>query len=482
MIYRVLRRQAESHPGKIAITGERRSLSYAQLLKEVEACAVFLQHLHLKAEDPILLGIPPSLEFYIVFYAACAIGATVIPLLPSGKIPPHIREVRPLLAVGDRSFLNAVERDYPSLRGTVVWDRKIGLHMSDASRPFKRKRLIRKERVIAALSSGTTGIPSLHYRSAEVLLDRADLRIKLSAITAKDVLLSCRPINTSSFSTHVIVPIVTGCKVVVQERFQRFHAADAITKERVTFLSVVPLIIEQLASIPVSYRVDFSSLRLCISGGAPLPRYVYDRFYERFGIRIRQRYGGRHISPAGAYNLSDIPEAIGQVSGPFPMIVLSEEGRELGPGEIGEIAFDYSKMVARWKKHLKHNPNRLGKYIYTGDLGKTDATGNVYIVGRKSRFIKVGGNGVAPAEVENVLRSHPLVREALVFPLRLGQSDEAVGAIVVPGDGLTSAELLKYCARYLDGYKCPRRIEFRNSLRRNPQGKVIRHLFESGRV
>jgi acyl-coenzyme A synthetase/AMP-(fatty) acid ligase len=164
------------------------------------------------------------------------------------------------------------------------------------------------------------------------------------------------------------------------------------------------------------------------------------------------------------------------------MTVLSDEGRELGAGQTGEIAFDLSKMEAKWKKHLKNNPNRRGKYIYSGDLGKTDAEGNVYIVGRKSKFIKVGANRVEPAEVENVLRSHPLVREALVFPIRPGESDEVVGAVVVPSAGLTSAQILKYCATYLDGYKCPRRIEFRRSLPRNPHGKVVRYLFEGGRA
>jgi long-chain acyl-CoA synthetase len=161
------------------------------------------------------------------------------------------------------------------------------------------------------------------------------------------------------------------------------------------------------------------------------------------------------------------------------MTILSGNGRELGPGEAGEIVFNFSKMAPVWKRHLKDNPNRRGKYIHTGDIGKTDASGNVYLVGRKSPFIKVGGNRVEPAEVESILRSHPLVREALVFPIPIGESDQMVGAVVVPSGGLTSAELLQFCATYLDGYKCPRRIEFRKSLPRNPHGKIIRHLVEA---
>jgi len=479
MLYHVLWRQAESRPENIAVAGERRSVSYAQLFREVRSCAAFLQQLNFKPQDPIILGVPPSPEFHVVFYAGCAVGATVIPVLSSGKISPQLPRVKPRLAVGDRSFLNTVEKECRSLYGTLVWDRKNGLHLPDSERGFKRRGLVREERVIAVSSSGSTGTPALYYWTAGAALERAKLRQELLAISTEDVLLSSRPYNSgSSITNHVILPVVAGCKIVIQEKFQRLAAAEAIEKERITVLYAVPFIFEMLASIPVSFRVDFSSLRLCISGGAPLSRYVYDRFLQRFGLRIRQRYGGTHIHPASSYNLSDVPEAVGQLAGPFPMAVLSDDGEELGAGKIGEIVFDFSKITRRWKKHLKDSPSRRGKYIYTGDLGKADDEGNVYIVGRKSKFIKVAVNRVEFAEVENIIRSHPQVREAVVFPLRLGKSDEAVGAVVVRSGRLKPGELLKYCATHLDGYKCPRQILFRKSLPRNLHGKVARFLFE----
>jgi long-chain acyl-CoA synthetase len=306
------------------------------------------------------------------------------------------------------------------------------------------------------------------------------LRIKLFALTPDDVLLSSRPYNNgSSINNHVILPVVAGCRVVVREKFQRFAASAAIAEERVTVLYAVPFIFELLGSIGESRAADFSSLRLCVSGGAPLSRAVYDRFYQRYGIRIRQRYGGSHLHPACAYNLSDVPEAVGDVSGVFPIAILSDEGTELGPEMIGEIAFDVSKVAPRWKRHLESNPNRRGRYIYTGDLGRTDTHGHVFIVGRKSHFIKVGANRVAPAEVENVLRSHPCVTEAVVYALRLGQSDEAVGAAVVSNGPLAARELMRYCAEHLDGYKCPRKIDFRKQMPRNAHGKVLRSQFEA---
>ena len=480
MIYREIKRRAKQDPDKIIIIGERRNLDYRQLLKEIDTCAAYFQSVGIKAQSSVLIGVPPAPEFYVAFFAACAVGATAIPLLPSAAgIAAPVRDSKPAMAIGSRAFINAVRSQLPSICDELLWDAKNGLHMPKNLRRFKKAGLVREEKVLALPSSGSTGEPMLRYRSAEIVVKRAQLRAELTAITSTDVLLTTRPINSGAgFSFHVTLPVLAGCKVVVHEKFQRFKAAETIAKERVTVLNSVPLVFELLASIPTSYPVDFSSLRLCMSGGAPLSRYVREKFYQRYGIHLRQRYGGRHFSPACAWNYSDVPDAVGQKSGPFPLTVLSDDGRETGPDQIGEVAFDYSKMAPLWKKALKDNPNRRGKFLHTGDLGRIDGAGNVFIVGRKSRFVKVASNRVEPAEVEAVLRSHPMIRDAVVFALNAGTPDEAIAAIVATAAKLTVSDVVSYCAARLQPYKCPRRIEFRRSLPHNAHGKVIRHVFD----
>jgi long-chain acyl-CoA synthetase len=161
------------------------------------------------------------------------------------------------------------------------------------------------------------------------------------------------------------------------------------------------------------------------------------------------------------------------------MALVDDEGREVETGAIGEIVFDVSKVKdPMLRAALKGHRNRKGKYVYSGDLGRLDEQGYLYVVGRKSRFIKVGANRVEPAEVEAVLATHPKVKEAVVFAVRPGQSDEAVGAIVVPHGPVTSQELVAHCAQRLDSYKCPPSIELRDRLPRNTEGKVMRYLFE----
>lgn len=477
MLYKLLAKQAKIYAEKTAISGESRSLTYAELLEQTSITACHLQAQGYSVGDSIVIGVPPSPDFYVAFYAAAALGLVILPVLPSGRIPRLIVERKPRFAVGDQKFLEQAQRHCGALR-CVPWSREGGLEIPGSRIPVHRAKTLRNECAIGVSSSGTTGTPSIYYRSQELLVRRGELRAQALGITADDVLLSTRPFNSgSSINSHVVTPLVAGCKVVVQERFRRFEAAELIGRERVTVLYAVPYIFELLASIPANHSVDVSSLRLCISGGAPLAASVADDFYRRFKIELQQLYGGSHIHPAFTCNLGGVRGAVGQTFGPFPIAILNENGKVQNADTIGEIAFDYTRAVRPWKKYLRQNPNRRGRYIYTGDLGRADAKGNVFVVGQKSTFIKVRGNRVEPAEVESVLRSHGAVQEAFVYPMDRGMPSEAVAAIVV-GEAVSEVDLLRYCAQQLDGYKCPRKIEIRATLPRNPQGKLARKLLE----
>lgn len=478
MLFRLLDKQAKLLGDTVAIVGEQRKLTFRQLRDESAAIAAHFQTRGCQCGDALLLGIPPTPEFYVVFYAAAALGMIVLPVLPSGRLPAAIVAKEPLFAVGSEEFLAQARSQCRSLQYCLSWEPTRGLIAMDGRTRFRRKKTFRTECVIGVSSSGSTGTPTIYFRSQELLIRRAEFRAKSLGVRPDDVLLSARPFNSgSSINSHVIMPLVAGCKVVVQERIKRFEAAAAIARERVTMLYTVPFVFELLASLPQDYPADFSSLRLCISGSAPLAPSIAETFFRRFGVEIRQRYGGSHIHPAFTYNFAGVSGAVGQTFGPFPITVLDEDGHGLKPEVIGEIAFDYDRIAHPWKKYLKQNPNRRGRYIHTGDLGRTDEQGNVYIVGRKSPFIKVRGNRVEPAEVESVLRAHPAVQEVFVFGTHRAEPNEAVGALVV-AQGVDEVELIRHCAQHLDGYKCPRKIIFRSTLPRTAHGKMARSVIE----
>jgi long-chain acyl-CoA synthetase len=206
---------------------------------------------------------------------------------------------------------------------------------------------------------------------------------------------------------------------------------------------------------------------------------VAQAFEERFGLAIHQWYAGSHIHPVFLFNAEGPPASVGHMNGTFPARILGDNEEFLEAGAIGEIAFPLAEMPEKWRCSLAHNPNRRGEYLYSGDLGRADNAGYIYVVGRKSAIIKVGGNRVEPAEVEDVLRRHPQVREALVFGSATGNAAQIVEAAVEGSSDLQEAELLRHCALHLDAYKCPRRITIKEHLPRNEQGKISRRMFES---
>lgn len=480
MLFRALERSAKRYGTKPAIIGDRRRYTFQQLLDHARCAAAEFQQAGLGAGDTLVCGIPPCPEFYALFFGASALGITTIPVAASGKLPGSIKGLETIAVAGPSDFLGAVAGDAPPIRHTIVWQADKGLLIGADGHAFVRRNLIRQEAVLAVSSSGTTGEPVLFRRSAETLYRRARLGAIAWQIRSTDTLVSTGPFTSGANTNyHLALPVIQGATIVVLENFHRRKLVEAIERERATVLFAVPMVFDVLSRLPSGYPTELTSLRRCISGGTHLPQAIYDEFYRRFGRRIEQGYGGSHFAPAFTVNGTGVPGAVGRKDGLFPVRIVNAKGRQVGAGVAGEIAFDISKAKYAWTRSvLRRNPHRRGNYVLTGDLGRLDKHGNLFVVGRKSALIKVGANRVVPAEVEEVLRSHPQVHDAVVFALRAGQTDEAVGAVVVRSGSLSRAELIEHCARKLDPYKIPRSISFRKSLPRNTHGKIIRYVYD----
>jgi len=485
MLYRMLLKQARKYPRKLAVIGERRALTYQNLLGETEKAALTFRSWSLGPGDHLLLGLPPCPEFFVIFYAAAALGVAVVPVSPSGNLPEKVLSLERLAAAGEKTFLGKLRRSGLKIDHEISWSPALGLSLlrSSQTKParFTRSRTTRAEPILGSFTSGSTGEPALLFRTVEVLFKRAKLGAAAWGVRPADILLSTGPFTSGVNAVYnLVAPVLVGCSVVVLEKFERRRAVEAIARHRVTRIFAVPLIFDILARLPRSYRPDFSSVKNLSSVGAHLPRSIYDAFYKKFGLRIGQGYGGTDFALAFTVNRRGLPDSVGHRDGIFPVRILDERGKPARAGAIGEIAFDILKVKdCSVRAALLTNSKRRGRYLFTGDLGRFDRAGNLYVVGRKSSMIKVGANRVIPAEVENVLRTHPRVREALVMPIRPGRTDEAVGALVVRNGRLTEAELLRHCAERLDGYKCPREIVFRKHLARGSHGKVIRYLYKT---
>ncbi len=236
--------------------------------------------------------------------------------------------------------------------------------------------------------------------------------------------------------------------------------------------------LDALARTHIKEPGDISSLKLVISAGAPLSEHIFRAFHSKFGIYPRQLYGSTETGVI-SINLGDSIEerfgSVGRAVKNVEVLILDDNGQEVQSGQVGEIAVKSPSMTTGYYG-LPEETAAVFKngYYFTGDLGRIDPKGYIYIVGRKKLFINISGNKVDPGEVENVLTSHPLVKEAAVLGVSDDKGGELVKSVLVTEDDVESGEIMEYCSDRLAGYKVPRIVEFVNELPRSPSGKVLR--------
>jgi long-chain acyl-CoA synthetase len=258
---------------------------------------------------------------------------------------------------------------------------------------------------------------------------------------------------------------------------KRGRALEVIERERATIFAGVPFNYRLLADAPG--EADLSSLRWCYSAGTALPRPAFDAFRERFGIAVRQLYG---CTEAGLMTINvepDPEESFASVGTPAPGVrfaVVDEDGAPLPLGEEGELVVSSPGLTGGYvdMPDVNRQAFRDGFY-FTGDLGRIDSLGRVFITGRKKLLIEVAGYKVDPIEVEDVLVAHPKVREAVVVGVRgRVEGEEIVKAAVVRGDDCGERELIEFCQTRLANWKVPQLVEFREEIPKSPLGKILR--------
>jgi long-chain acyl-CoA synthetase len=222
------------------------------------------------------------------------------------------------------------------------------------------------------------------------------------------------------------------------------------------------------------------ALRLAVAGGMALQRELAERWQQATGAPLVEGYGLTEASPNVCANPVDSREFSGKLGRPLPsteIAILDEQGAALPPGEIGEICVKGPQVM----RGYWHAPEETAQaftadgWLRTGDLGRIDAQGLLEFVERRKDVIVVSGFKAYPAEIEEVAMRHPGVKDAGAAPVPDPRSGEAVALYVVKRDPSLTAEALQaHCARYLTGYKLPKRIEFRDSLPKSPIGKTLR--------
>jgi long-chain acyl-CoA synthetase len=211
---------------------------------------------------------------------------------------------------------------------------------------------------------------------------------------------------------------------------------------------------------------DWGSLKVCITGGAPMPPEYIPEFEKKFGIKIMEGYGLTEASPVCSFSRPDMPQKPGSIGVAIPGVevkVLDDNDRELPLGEVGELIVRGYNVMKGYYGDAEATATVIREgWLHTGDLAKMDKDGYIYITGRKKRMIITSGFNVYPRDVEKVLELHPAVKVSKVVSQEDLMRGEIVKALIVKKDNdkTDEKEIMRHCRVYLSSYKVPREIEF----------------------
>ncbi len=336
-------------------------------------------------------------------------------------------------------------------------------------------------------TSGTTGAPKGAMNTHANVVFNAQTYRDWCGLTSGDVILGIAPLfHITGLIGHVALSLLLGAPLVLMYRFDTPTVFDTIAAERPTYTVGAITAFIALMSHPRAETADFSSLRKINSGGAPIPPAITRAFQEKFGSYIHNIYGltettsPSHCVPTGVS--APVDPLSGALSVGLPVYntivrIVGEDGRELPPGEIGEIVTEGPQVVAGyWNKPDETAHALPGRRLFTGDVGYMDADGWFYLVDRKKDQINASGYKVWPREVEDVLYEHAAVREAAVVGVSDPYRGETVKAFVSvrPGATVSPDELIVFCKDRLAAYKYPRIVEILDDLPKTATGKILR--------
>ncbi|MFE2498912.1 4-coumarate--CoA ligase family protein [Streptomyces scopuliridis] len=474
------------------------SMTYAELDAFHRRIAAALTDAGVRKGDVLALHSPNTVAYPAVFYAATRAGAsvtTVHPLATPEELATQLRDSSARWIVTVSPLLDAARRSAELVGGIeeiFVCDRAEGhrsiLDLARSTAP-EAEIAIDPAEDIAALpySSGTTGVPKgvmLTHRSIATNLAQLE---PVMPMGPGDRILAVLPFfHIYGLTALMNAPLRHGATVVVLPRFDLDQFLAAIEKHRINGLYVAPPIVLALAKHPAVARYDLSSLDYILSAAAPLDARLAAACSARLGLpTVRQAYGmtelspGTHVVPLTAENPP--PGAVGKLlpSTEMRVVALDDPEKDLDPGAEGEILMRGPQVM----KGYLGRPDATAElidgagWVHTGDVGRVDAEGWLFVVDRVKELIKYKGFQVAPAELEALLLTHERIADAAVIGVQDEDGNEVPKAYIVRQSGadvLTEEDVMAFVAERVAPYKKVRRVAFVGGVPRAASGKILR--------
>ncbi|MDP2854226.1 MAG: long-chain fatty acid--CoA ligase [Smithellaceae bacterium] len=515
-IHHFLTDTVAKHPDDVAMTFNDQDTSYRELNEKVNKFALVLENSGVKKGDRIAFIMVNSPTYVIAFFAAMKLGAIVanISVGISGEELIHClnnAEVATVITLDlfAPNLYNVVKKTSVKkviLHSVFGLEKKLSLEegmphpqvflellnsVESAAEPAVE--ISPRDVAVLQYTSGSTGIPkAATLTHANIVASVIQTNVWMGVAGAGNAAVMCVIpfFHVFGMSACMLVSVLKGYRMILLPRIDLMDILSLTkmleTYKPISFPAVPSLWTAMMSLPPEAARTHFSSIRVAISGGAPLPPSVHEKYEEITGRKIMEAYGLSEAS--SATHVTPYPNGAprGSIGLPLPdtdvKILDMETGRrECRVGEVGELVVKGPQiMQGYWNNPVLTAAVLRDGWFYTGDMARVDEEGYFYLVDRKDDLIISNGFNIYPGQIEDILKLHPKVKDAAVIGIPDRTKGQAVVAVIVLKEGLegNKEEFLKYCKENMPDYRLPKTILIRDVIPRDPAGKLLRRILK----
>ncbi|MEK6949965.1 MAG: long-chain-fatty-acid--CoA ligase [Nanoarchaeota archaeon] len=482
----------QNYANKAAIEFNGRKATFGAINRNANKVANALGNISVNKHDRVALFLANNLELIYFFTGTLKNGSIAVPMnayFKEEEAKYMLNDSGAKVILTDKERLPIIKNILPELKElkhivTVDSNEFIDFNefIKNANDNEPNADINDEDGSIMFYTSGTTG------KCKGALLSHKNMESDLEALkqtwhlTDKDKLLLTLPLyHIHGLGVALCGSFYNGCSFVLRKKFDPEEVLKLIQEKKTTLFMGVPTMYIKILEVKNKEKYDISSMRLFISGSAPLSAETFKEFKETFGHEVLERAGmsETNMNFSNPYHGKRKPGTVGL---PLPCVqvkIADKNFNEVPQGKEGEILLKgLNVFKGYWNDEEKTKESFHDGWFITGDIGKIDEDGYVTFLGRSKDLIISGGLNIYPAEVEEVINSHPLVLESAVISVPDKYFGEAVKAFVVLRDSIKVSEkgIINYCKQKIASYKKPKYVEFIDTLPRNGMGKVQRNV------